>query len=137
LLENHLTKTDGIFTQMAHIWAFSGQGPRAGRSRREKYAHALSNLMLLCPQCHKLVNDHPEQYTVEMLRKHKKAHEDRVFMLTDKRPDRHTVAFVLKAKVGGRTVSVSLPEMKEPVTPRYLGPRDVVTVDLTSVPDQA
>lgn len=137
LLEHHLTKTEGNFAQMAHIWAFSDGGPRATEQTRSKSAHALSNLMLLCPECHKLVDDNPEQYTADVLRKHKRAHEDRVFMLTETKPDRHTVALVMKATVGARTVSVSLPEMQEAVAPRYLGPRDVVTVDLTAIPDRA
>ena len=29
LIEHHLTKDDGIFAQMAHIWAFGDAGPRA------------------------------------------------------------------------------------------------------------
>lgn len=137
LLEHHLTKVEGIFAQMAHIWAFSERGPRGRRGDRRKTVHSLSNLMLLCPQCHKLADDHPEQYTVEVLQKYKKAHEGRVFLLTDMKHDRHTVALVLKAKVGGRTASVSLSEMQEAVAPQYLGSRDVVTVDLTTIPDQA
>ncbi len=136
LLEHHLTKTDGVFAQMAHIWAFSERGPRGGR-RRGKAVHALSNLMLLCPECHKLVDDHPDQYTEAVLRKHKKAHEDRVFMLTETRPDRHTVAIVLRARIGGKAVSVSLAEMQHAVAPRYLGPRDVVEIDLTAIPDES
>lgn len=135
LIEHHLTKTEGNFAQMAHIWAFAHGGPRPRRGVRRKSAHAISNLMLLCPECHKLVDDHPDQYTVEVLRKHKKAHEDRIFMLTDTKPDRHTVALALKARVGGDTVSVSLSEMQEAVAPRYLGSRDVVEVDLTAIPD--
>lgn len=136
LLEHHLTKTDGVFAQMAHIWAFGEEGPRGNR-RARRGIHELSNLMLLCPECHKLVDDHPDQYSTAVLRKYKKAHEDRVFMLTDTKPDRQTVAVVLTARVGGKAVSVSLPEMQAAVAPRYLGPRDVVTIDLTAIPDQS
>jgi hypothetical protein len=136
LLEHHLTKADGVFAQMAHIWAFSQGGPRGRRQHRHE-KHDLSNLMLLCPQCHKLVDDHPEQYTTDVLRKHKKAHEDRVFMLTDTKPDRHTVAVAMTAKIGERAVSVSLAEMQDAVAPRYLGPRDVVEIDLTAMPDDS
>ncbi len=135
LLAHHLTKTDGIFAQMAHIWAFSDRGPRAKRAGTSDKHHP-SNLMLLCPDCHKLADDHPEPYTAGVLRKHKKAHEDRVFLLTDTKPDRHTVAFVLRAKIGGQAVSISRPEMEIAVAPRYLG-RDNVECDLTTLPDQA
>lgn len=137
LIEHHLTKTDGIFGQMAHIWAFADSGPRAHKKLDGQAVHALSNLMLLCPGCHKLVDDDPAQYTAEVLRKHKKTHEDRVFMLTDTKPDRQTVGVVLKAKVGGQAVSVSLAEMQEAVAPRYVGPRDLLEIDLTTIQDSA
>lgn len=134
LLEHHLTKTAGIFAQMAHIWAFSDRGPRANRSQATN-KHDASNLMLLCPECHKLVDEHPERYMTEVLRQHKKAHEDRVFLLTDTKPDRHTVAFVLCAKVAGQVVSISRDEMEAAVAPRYLG-RDNIICDLTAIPDR-
>lgn len=136
LIEHHLTKAPGNFAEMAHIWAFSELGPR-GQEVHGAELHELSNLMLLCPTCHKLIDGDPKQYTVEVLRKHKKAHEDRVFMLTDTKPDRHTIAFVLRAKIGGRHVKVSLPEIQEAVAPNYAGTRDVVEVDLTALPDEA
>lgn len=137
LLEHHLTKTEGNFAQMAHIWAFSERGPRGRRRSSGKAVHALSNLMLLCHQCHKLVDDDPGQWSAAILRKHKKAHEDRVFMLTETKPDRHTVALALTAKIGGRAASISLSEMQEAAAPRYLGERDVIRIDLTTLPDSA
>jgi hypothetical protein len=91
--------------------------------------------MLLCAECHKLVDGHPEEYTTDVLREYKKAHENRVFELTDTTPDHHTVAIALRARVGNRPVSVSLRDMQQAVKPRYLGPRDVVEIDLTSIPD--
>jgi 5-methylcytosine-specific restriction endonuclease McrA len=137
LLEHHLTKTEGNFAQMAHIWAFSERGPRGGRRRpRDAAVHAVSNLMLLCPECHKLVDDRPDEFTTRVLREHKKAHEDRVFMLTETQPERHTVALVLKAKIGNKSVSISFPEIQQAAAPRYLGPRDVVSIDLTAIRDK-
>jgi hypothetical protein len=96
----------------------------------------VSNLILLCPECHKLVDDRPDEFTARVLRQHKKAHEDRVFMLTETKPDRHTVALVLKARIGNKTVAVSLPEIQQAAAPRYLGPRDLVNLDLTAIRDQ-
>jgi hypothetical protein len=134
LIQHHLTNADGIFAQMAHIWAFSDGGPRAKPTAVEK--HASSNLMLLCSPCHKLVDDDPARFTADVLRAHKKAHEDRMFTLTDAKPDRSTVGFVLRARIGGQAVSISRAEMEAAVTPRYLG-RDFVECDLTTLPDQA
>ncbi|MGE3424822.1 MAG: SAVED domain-containing protein [Dehalococcoidia bacterium] len=137
LIEHHVTKTVGVFAEMAHIWAFGDAGPRANAALSGKKVHELSNLMLLCPRCHKEIDDDPDQYTVEVLRKHKKAHEDRVFMLTDTKPDRNTVVVLLRARVGGQAVTVSLREMQEAVAPRYVGSRDVLEIDLTAIQDSA
>jgi hypothetical protein len=133
LIQHHLTRADGNFAQMAHIWAFSDGGPRAKPSAAEK--HAASNLMLLCGPCHKLVDDDPKRYTDDVLRQHKKAHEGRIFTVTDAKPDRSTVGFALRARVGGQSVSISRAEMEAAVAPRYLG-RDFVECDLTTLPDQ-
>ena len=52
LLEHPLTVAEGNFAQVAHVVAFSRQGPRGARSRPARI-NDVGNLMLLCPQCHK------------------------------------------------------------------------------------
>lgn len=137
LLEHHLTKAEGNFAQMAHVWAFSEHGPRgAGRRSRDASVHALSNLILLCPGCHKLVDDRPAEFPERVLLQHKRAHEDRVFMLTETKPDRQTVALVFRARIGDQAVSIALSETQHAAAPRYLAPRDVVTIDLTAIRDR-
>lgn len=136
LLEHHLTKTAGNFAAIAHICAFSAQGPRASKRLKDRSVNALSNLMLLCPACHKLVDDDPKRFTVDVLRAQKKAHEDRIYMLTATRPDRHTVAVALTATVADRKVSISTAEIQKAVAPRYVGERDVVRIDLNAVPEE-
>lgn len=135
LLEHHVTKTEGNFAEMAHIYAFAEGGPRADEPGRGKDKHALDNLMLLCPACHKLVDDKPKQWTVSVLKAFKKAHEERVFMLTDTRPDSQTAAVVLRGRVAGKIVTVTLGEIQEAVAPRYLGKRDILDIDLTAIQD--
>jgi len=46
LLEHSLTKKEGNFAQMAHIWAFADRGPRGGRRDPKQSMHAVSNLMV-------------------------------------------------------------------------------------------
>jgi hypothetical protein len=47
--------------------------------------------MLLCGECHHLVDVvHPERYPVEVLKKFKQEHEDRVYALTGLSKDRDT-----------------------------------------------
>lgn len=136
LLEHYPTFTPGIFAQMAHIWAFSPDGPRGHEGIDPTELNHVSNLVLLCPACHKLIDDHPDRYPVEVLREFKWAHEDRAFMLADTKPDRHTVAFRLVANIGDHAVEISHPEMQEAVAPRYFNPRDVIDIDLTALSDQ-
>lgn len=135
LLEHHLTRATGNYAQVGHICAFSKGGPRHNSKLGYRDVNALENLMLLCPQCHKQVDDDPKQWTVEVLRRHKKAHEERIFKLTSVRPDRHTVALVVSGQIHGRVPSLSLPEIQEAVSPRYVGERDVQRIDLTNVKD--
>ena len=136
LLEHYPTFTPGIFAQMAHIWAFSADGPRGHEGIDRAELNHVSNLILLCPACHKLVDDHPDRYPVEVLREFKRAHEDRAFMLADTKPDRHTVALRLAANIGDHSIEISHAEMQEAVAPRYFNPREVVDINLTSLSDQ-
>lgn len=80
LFVHHVTKTGGYFGNFAHIRAFSPQGPRAGTdSERDEVAlNDIDNLMLLCTQCHKLVDTDVEGYSIERLRRWKQKHEERV-----------------------------------------------------------
>ncbi len=90
LLEHHVTKKGGNFAQRAHIYAFSPSGPR-GHPDGEFDPHHIGNLMLLCPKCHKLIDDNPEEYPVDRLKRDKKEHESRILRLTETPPDLTTV----------------------------------------------
>ncbi|GHF88868.1 HNH endonuclease [Streptomyces thermodiastaticus] len=70
-----------IFGEEAHIVARSSGGPRAGGLSEDKLNHH-SNLILLCSKDHKRVDDQPNHYTVELLKKIKSEHEGWVRSLT-------------------------------------------------------
>ena len=57
LLEHPLTITKGNFAEVAHIVAFSREGPRGSAQSRPADVNDVRNLMLLGPQCHKLIDD--------------------------------------------------------------------------------
>src|SRR2546430_38936 len=77
LLRHHLTLTEGNFGEMAHVVAFSPQGPRGARRLAAKKLNSIANLMPLCPDCHKLIDTHADEYSVKTLRRFKQRHEDR------------------------------------------------------------
>lgn len=136
LLEHYPTETPGNFGEQAHIYAFNEGGARALEPGRPEDINDLSNLILLCPECHHLVDDvRPQDYTVETLRKFKSDHEARIFALTGLSKDRDTVPLVLRGQVHGRTIDISDDEMQAAVAPNYLKRRDKVEIDLTAIPD--
>lgn len=134
LLEHELTLTDGNFAEMAHIVAFKEDGPR-GNEARPADINDVSNLLLLCPECHKLVDDHPEKYTRLALQGYKKAHEDRIRHVTSLGPNRRTAVLVLKALINGQLVSVPPDQITEAVSPRYPSTKEAFAIDLTNLPN--
>jgi hypothetical protein len=60
---------------VAHIAARGDRGPRGDLSLSLEERDAPSNLILLCPDHHTVVDDNPNVYTVEVLRKMKEDHE--------------------------------------------------------------
>jgi hypothetical protein len=134
LLEHHLTLTQGNFGELAHIVAFSAQGPRGGEEPRPTDINNVDNLMLLCPSCHKLIDDRPADFTREALERHKSAHEDRIKHVTALGPDRKTAVLVFKALIGGQTVGIPFDQIAEATAPRYPSTTNPVEIDLTGVP---
>lgn len=136
LLSHQLTHKTINLGQMAHVVAFSEKGPRGETDERPTDINNVDNLMLLCHRCHKLVDDHPEEYSRETLLNYKKAHEERIFWLTSASPDRQTSVVVLKSKIGGQTVKLSAAEIHEAVSPRYPASRAGTTIDLSKITDE-
>jgi hypothetical protein len=133
LLEHPLTLTPGNFAQMAHIVAFREEGPRGKSARRPAQINDVGNLMLLCPQCHKLIDDHPDQYTVAVLEKFKQAHEDRIFHVTGLGPDLKTTVVQLKARIAGQAIAIPVAQVTKAVAPRYPADTRGHLIDLTAI----
>jgi hypothetical protein len=137
LLEHKPTGTPGYYAEQAHIWAFSERGPRGGGRKRPLDIHHIDNLLLLCKPCHTKIDNEPSLYTVEVLRKFKLDHEQRVFDLTGLAKDRDTIPLVLKGLIGGRPMDISDDEMQKAVAPNYLRLREKIEIELTHLPDSA
>ncbi|MGI8922769.1 MAG: SAVED domain-containing protein [Fimbriimonadales bacterium] len=86
LLEHHVTFSPANFAKKAHIVAYSRGGPRGQENDAHAYVNDFSNLMLLCPACHDLIDLDPETYTIDKLKTYKQDHEDRVFRYTELKP---------------------------------------------------
>lgn len=82
LSRDDLTNNEYNNGQCAHIIADSPCGPRGDAKKSEQLKKDLSNLILLCPTHHKLIDDNPEIYTVDKLMQMKKQHERNIDYLT-------------------------------------------------------
>jgi hypothetical protein len=132
LFEHPITLHLGNFAEMAHIVAFKKAGPR-GMENRPDDINNVDNLMLLCPTCHKLVDDHPTEYPRERLEGYKREHEERIAHLTSLGSDRKTSVIIFKAPIAGQTVAVPLDHVVEATFPRYPKTRSPLTIDLTGL----
>jgi len=76
LVENPtLTDDESIIGEECHIVARADEGPRADPSFPSEKRDSIENLVLLCRNHHKLVDDQPKQYTIEELHRIKREHE--------------------------------------------------------------
>lgn len=135
LIEHHLTHKRGIFAQMAHIVAFSKKGPRGNVLDRPEDINNVDNLMLLCPTCHKLIDDNPLEHPREQLEAFKKDNEERIFRLTAMAPDRKTTVVIITGKIGGQAVKISQAEINQAIAPRHAASRGGIHIDLSAFDD--
>lgn len=133
LFEHHVTLRKGAFGQNAHIVAFKKNGPRGQSPLRPKDINNIENLMLLCHKCHKLIDDHPENYSTDILSSQKNDHEARIKYLTDMRPDRKTAVLQFKAMVRGQTVDIPYVDIAGAVAPRYPTSKRGYLIDLGKI----
>src|SRR5256884_9077040 len=89
--------------------------------------------MLLCPQCHKLIDDKPKDYTRRALSEYKRRHEKWIKQATGLSPERKTALIVFTAPIGKQTVSISYDHMLEAVAPRYPISREGLEIDLPNL----
>lgn len=64
-----------IVGEVCHIKAQSAGGPRFDPKQNEDTRHAFENLILFCSVHHRLVDDQPDRFTVELLAELKEMHE--------------------------------------------------------------
>ena len=61
--------------QICHIEAASANGPRFNPNQTDDERRSFDNLILLCHKCHNMIDNNPDAYTVELLKKWKRDHE--------------------------------------------------------------
>ena len=83
LSEQSVTKEEGNYAENAHIEAVSQGGARYRELMSEDRLNGIDNIMLLCQEHHKYIDEHEEEYSVDILCEMKKKHESRIQKVTE------------------------------------------------------
>ena len=127
---------------VAHIVGRAIDGPRGKHPLPIIERNKAENLMLLCAEHHNKIIDKGKlvsQFPVELLRRYKKEHENRIFQLTAMGPECRTTIIRMLGNIRGDSVSISQDEIREAVFqlgryPDYLGVENNIEIDLTNLP---
>lgn len=105
--EHGMTLQGGNYGDVAHIIGAKRNAARGGELSEDLEVE-FSNLMLLCKDCHKLIDDNEDDYDVETLIKWKQEHEDRIEVLTGISPEtpRSTI-LKLQVNIGDRLIGIA------------------------------
>ncbi|WP_255193966.1 HNH endonuclease signature motif containing protein [Natronobeatus ordinarius] len=66
---------DIVIGEMCHIHARKPGGARYCESMGDNERDSYSNLILMCPTCHRIIDEAPDEFTAELLKQWKREHE--------------------------------------------------------------
>lgn len=125
---------------VAHIIADSEDGPRGNYENSSQLRAEISNLMLLCPRHHKLIDvDAVAEHPIDLLMKMKWEHEERIQRTTSMQPNMQSHILFYGSKIGLQNVPLNIRESSLSIMPYYpasdrpieIGMKNDVFVDST------
>ncbi|MBX5154155.1 HNH endonuclease [Rhizobium lentis] len=123
-------KEDKMFGFVAHIVADSPGGARGHPTRSVLLAKDLSNLILLCAKCHRLIDDEaPDDHPEELLLRMKEEHERRVRLASGIQADRASHVVRFGANIGKNEALVARDDIFASMLPDR-SPASFETIDL-------
>ena len=134
LYKSPVTEENVNISEKAHIYSFSEDGPRGWGpfSSNQERLNDVSNLMLMCHDCHKAIDKDKEgkKYSAELLIKWKEKHERRVVIVTGVNPEKKSHIILYGANIGEQKSGLHPEEAKDALFPnRY--PAEERTVNLS------
>jgi hypothetical protein len=100
LWRDGLTQIEMNFADVAHIIGDSFHGPRGDDVISKEYCSDVSNIMLMCLDHHRMIDQITETYTDQVLREMKQMHEARVEILTGVTPDKTSHVILYRGRIG-------------------------------------
>jgi len=129
LFNDRVTQIEMNFAEVAHIIGQSPGGPRGDVKLSQEYCNDISNLMLLCPTHHRMIDEIVRKYSVETLRQMKKDHEVRIRRQTDIMPDKTSNLVIYRGNVGGFQPAIEYQDAASAMLPDYY-PADYHALEL-------
>jgi hypothetical protein len=108
LWRDSVTQIEMNFAEVAHIIGDRPNGPRGNQILSQEYCNDISNLMLMCRNHHKMIDEIIETYPEQVLRQMKQTHEERIELLTELTPDKTSTVLVYTGRIGGFQPNINL-----------------------------
>jgi len=126
------TKKSVNLAEAAHIVGLSKDGPRGEECLSTQLAKDISNLMLLCHECHETVDADGREFPVLLLRKMKVDHERRIATVSAIDAARQSHVLLYGANVGEHNSPVSYETAASAMLPDWY-PADTTPISLGMV----
>lgn len=136
LWRDDLTLTKMNRAYLAHIIADREDGPRGDPVLSEQLKAAPSNIMLLCDTHHRLVDiEDVEGHPVDLLRRYKREHEERIERQTGIQPTSRTELVLFGTRIADRQGRVTADQAREAVLAeeRYPASDNGIGIDLSDL----
>jgi hypothetical protein len=119
LYSDNVTQIEMNFAEVAHIIGDSPRGPRGEITLSQEYCDNISNLMLMCPKHHKMIDQITQNYSVEILRQMKQDHESRIRILTNIKPNKTSNLIIYRGNIGSFQPAIEYREALIAMQPQW------------------
>lgn len=128
LYKHGLTQEPVNLAEKAHIYSFSEAGPRGwGRFRANRSGiNDISNLLLVCHDCHKLIDEdkNGDVYTADLLKQWKHEHENRVVIASGMLPSVRSHVVLYGARIGDENSPLNMGLAYDAIFPDWYAAND-------------
>lgn len=107
IVQDILTGEKSNFSNYAHIVASSANGPRGDRVLSSKLSNDENNIMVLCRDHHKEIDDFPEKYTVNILKDMKREHEEYIKDLMNITKESSVIGVKYTANISNKVTKIN------------------------------
>jgi hypothetical protein len=121
LWKSSVTQEQVNIGQKAHIYSFATGGPRGNRGVSKANLNDLSNLILVCHECHQKIDARKDggRYPVPIVLQMKADHEERIVRVTRIAPHKTSDILLYGANIGDHRSPLNYLEAAEALFPRH------------------